>query len=65
METQASPSLICIKQSDLRIVIDDFPEDESDPETPTKQKDPVFCIEKMIEEIRQVSRSKNLPAIRH
>lgn len=62
METQASPSLISIKQSDLRIVIDDFPEDESEPSSPTKQKDPVFIIEKMIEEIKHVSKSMPLQA---
>ncbi len=57
METQASPSLISIKQSDLRIIIDDFPDDQSDSASSTKLKEPVFYINKMIEEIKQVSKS--------
>lgn len=57
VETQASPSLISIKQSDLRIIIDDFPEDESEPSSPVKQNDHVFLIEKMIEEIKHASKS--------
>ena len=58
METQPSPSLVSVKQSDLRIIIDEFPEDLSEPTSPVKPvKDPVYFINKMMEEIKLVSRS--------
>lgn len=57
METQASPSLVSVKQSDLRIVIDDFPEDDNEVTSPNKQNNPIYLISKMIEDIKTESRS--------
>jgi len=52
------PSLISVKPSDLRIVIDDTPEEYDEIETMLPSDNPILFIDKMIEEIRLISRSK-------
>ena len=60
METQASPSLLSIRQSDLKIVIDDFPEDQMKPSALVKKQSNIQFITKMIEKIKSLSRSTPL-----
>jgi len=57
METQASPSLLSIRQSDLKIIIDDFPEDQMKPSTLVKKQSYLQFISKMIEKIKSLARS--------
>jgi len=64
METQASPSLLSIRQSDLKIVIDDFPEDQMKPSALVKKQSNIQFITKMIEKIKSLSRSTPL-ALKH
>lgn len=57
METQASPSLLNVRQSDLKIIIDDFPEDQMKPTTADKIQENVQYITKMIDKIKNLARS--------
>ena len=57
METQASPSALSIRQSDLKIVIDDFPEDQMKPAQSVKAKENIQFITKMVEKIKGLARS--------
>jgi len=60
METQASPSLLSIRQSDLKIIIDDFPEDQMKPSTLVKKQSYLQFITKMIEKIKSLARRKKV-----
>jgi len=57
METQASPSLLSIRQSDLKIIIDDFPEDQMKPSASIKMQGNIQYIAKMVEKIKSLARS--------
>jgi len=57
METQASPSLLSIRQSDLKIIIDDFPEDQMKPNASMKMQGNIQYIAKMVEKIKGLARS--------
>jgi hypothetical protein len=57
METQASPSLLNVRQSDLKIIIDDFPEDQMKPASSTKVQEYIQYISKMIEKIKNLAKS--------
>lgn len=57
METQASPSLLSIRQSDLKIIIDDFPEDQMKPSASAKKQSNIQFITKMIDRIKSLARS--------
>ncbi len=59
METQASPSLLSIKQNDLKIIIDDFPEEQMKPSISMKLQGNIQFITKMIDKIKDLSRSIN------
>ena len=58
MNSLPFPSLISVKPSDLRIVIDDTPEEYDETETMLPSDNPALFIDKMIEEIRQKAKSK-------
>ena len=60
METQASPTMINMRQSDLRIVIDNtMAMDEPSPSNSfSKVKDSVERIVEMVEKIKLLARSK-------
>jgi len=61
METQASPTMINMKQSDLRIVIDNTMttmDERSPSESYNKIKESVEHIMEMVEKIKALSRSK-------
>jgi len=58
METQASPTMIHMKQSDLRIIIDNTI-DESSSHSSSKRKDSVDYIVEMVEKIKTLARSKS------
>ena len=64
MDTQPSPSLISIKQRDIRIVIDDLYEAEEEDciivNPVSRPRDPIYYINKMIREIKTVSKSNPL-----
>ena len=57
METQASPSLLSVRQNDLKIVIDDFPEEQMKPATLAKRKGSIQYIVKMMDKIKNLARS--------
>jgi len=60
MNSLPFPSLISVKPSDMRIVIDDTPEEYDEIETMLPSDNPVLFIDKMIEEIRQKSKKKKI-----
>lgn len=57
IETQASPSVLNIKQSSLRIIIDGFPSDDEENEFSPNKKNKVSIknVIQMIEEIHLIS----------
>lgn len=57
METQASPSLLTIRQTDLRILIDDFPEEQMKPAASIKIQESIQYITKMVEKIKSLAKS--------
>jgi len=59
METQASPSLINMKQSDMRIVIDSKIDEASQSSLFNNIENPIGYINEMIEKIKNLTRSKN------
>jgi hypothetical protein len=57
--TDSSSSALCLKQGDLKIVIDDFPGDKSQKDSGKKKKDSIESVRNRIEEIKSLSKSIN------
>ncbi len=64
METQASPSFINLKQSDMRIVIDSTIDEASQSSLFNNIGNPTEYINEMIEKIKNLTRSKNQDVMR-
>lgn len=57
METQASPIMINMRQSDLRIIIDTM-DDKSPTNSSSKRRDSIEYIAEMVDKIKILARSK-------
>jgi hypothetical protein len=57
LETQASSPILPLKQSGLKIIIDDFPEENSSSKISKIPKAAIDSILKRIEELKKLSKS--------